>query len=88
MATLPMSILSQKPAGATTPAAQFPNILTTADSAQSGRLMAGVSGSKKGDIKAKKMKVLKLKLGNIKKAKTLKKMNVKKAKESPIYKKL
>lgn len=81
MATLPTSILSQKSVGVQTPSAQFPNILTTADSAQSGRLMAGVNGAKKGDIKAKKMKVLKLKLANIKKAKTLKKMKNSKLKK-------
>lgn len=54
----------------------FPGALTTAQSASSGRLIVGAG--KKGDIKAKKIKILKTKLDSIKKAKTLKKMKSKK----------
>lgn len=72
MATLPMSIIPQKPAGAQAPSVQFPGILTSANSALSERLKVGMG---KKDIKAKKIGVLKTKLANIKKAKTLKKLS-------------
>lgn len=57
---------------------QFPGILTTAQSASSGRMMVGAGKMEKGDIKAKKIKVLKTKLNSIKKAKTLKKVKYQK----------